>query len=103
MTELEKRFDSDMREIYVAAKRECGYNAVRFLQMVGEKGGFLAAKQLINRPGGTDGFVALWRCGRLDLTVEAHVIKPEYTALFTEAERKICTERLSQLGYEPTD
>lgn len=100
MTELERRFDCDMREIYTTAKRECRYNATRFRQLVGTKGGLLAAKQLITKPGGTDGFATLWEHGRLDLSVEAHVLKPEYESLFTDEERRICRERLAEFGYK---
>ena len=100
MTDLEKRFDRAMRDIYVIAKRECGYNATRFLQLVGEKGGLAAAKQLISKPGGTDGFTTLWEHGRLDLSVEAHVVKPDYESLFTDEERRMCRERLEEFGYK---
>lgn len=99
MTALEKRFEQDMIDIYMTAKKECGYNASRFLQMLGAKGGLAAAKQLISKPGGTDGFATLWEHGRLDLSVEAHVLKPEYAELFTEEERRMCRERLEQFGY----
>ena len=100
MTELEKRFDRDMRSIYTTAKRECGYNATRFLQLVGEKGGLAAAKQLISKPGGTEGFTTLWEYHRLDLSVEALVLKPEYKSLFSENEQKLCRDRLMEFGYE---
>ena len=100
MTELEKRFDRDMRSIYSTAKRECGYNATRFLQLVGEKGGLAAAKQLISKPGGTEGFTTLWEHHRLDLSVEALVLKPEYKSLFSENEQKLCRDRLIEFGYE---
>ena len=100
MPDLEKRFEHDMIEIYTTAKRECGYNATRFLQIVGAKGGLTAAKQLISKPGGTDGFTTLWEHHRLDLSVEAHVLKPEYAELFTDEERKMCKERLEQFGYK---
>ena len=83
----------------MTAKKECGYNASRFLQILGTKGGVAAAKQLINKPGGTDGFTTLWEHGRLDLSVEAHVLKLEYAELFTDEERRICRERLEQFGY----
>ena len=99
MTTLEKRFEQDMIDIYTTAKKECGYNASRFLQMLGVKGGLAAARQLISKPSGTDGFATLWEHGRLDLSVEAHVLKPEYAELFTEDERKMCRERLEQFGY----
>ena len=100
MTTLEKRFEQNMVDIYAAAKKECGYNASRFLQMIGAKGGLAAAKQLISKPGGTDGFTTLWEHGRLDLSVEAHVLKPEYAELFTDEERQMCKERLAQFGFK---
>lgn len=99
MTTLEKRFEQDMIDIYTTAKKECGYNASRFLQMLGDKGGLNAAKQLISKPGGTDGFTTLWEHGRLDLSVEAHVLKPEYEELFSDEERRLCRKRLEQFGY----
>lgn len=99
MTEKEKQFHQAMINIYETAKRECGYNATRFLQLLGSKGGVAAAKQLISKPGGTEGFTTLWECGRLDLSVEAHVLKPEYRELFSPEERKLCTERLREFGY----
>lgn len=88
-----------MLSIYTTAKKECGYNASRFLQMIGEMGGLAAAKQLISKAGGTEGFATLWEHHRLDLSVEAHVLKPEYAPLFTDVEKAICRERLEQFGY----
>ena len=96
---LEKQFEQEMVDIYMTAKKECGYNASRFFQLISAKGGLSAAKQLISKAGGTDGFTTLWEHGRLDLSVEAHVLKPEYRNLFTEAERKLCRDRLEQFGY----
>ena len=100
MTEAERKFNIAMKDIYQTAKRECGYNATRFMQMVAEKGGVIAAKQLISKPGGTDGFATLWECGRLDLSVEACVLKDEYKELFTDEERNLCRERLLEFGYK---
>lgn len=100
MTDIEKRFEQDMLNIYTTAKKECGYNATRFLQMIGAKGGLGASRQLICKDDGTDGFTTLWMHHRLDLSVEAHVLKPEYTELFTDDERKMCRDRLEQFGYE---
>ena len=99
MTILEKRFEQEMIDIYMTAKKECGYNASRFLQMVGAKGGLAAAKQRISKPGGPDGFTTLWEHGRLYLSVEAPVLKAEYAELFTDEERRMCRERLEQFGY----
>ena len=96
---LEKQFEQEMIDIYLTAKRECGYVASRFLQMISTQGGVATAKQLITRPGGTDGFTTLWEHGRLDLSIEAHVLKAEYISLFTDEERKQCKDRLEQFGY----
>ena len=99
MDQLEKRFNEDMKNIYLTAKRELKYNATRFLQLLSEKGGTQAAKILIAKDGGTYGFEVLCEHRRLDLSVEAHVLKPEYTELFTEEERNMCRGRLEHYGF----
>ncbi len=60
--ELERKFTRAMIDIYNNAKMECGYNAARFIQMVTEKGGVATANSIINKDGGTDGFIKLWEC-----------------------------------------
>ncbi len=100
---IEKQFEQDMIAIYTTAKKECGYNATRFLQAVTQKGGVAAARQLILKLGGTDGFTALWEHGRLDLSVEAHVLLPRYAVLFSDDEKRICKERLLEFGYHPEE
>ena len=99
LSALEKQFHQEMLSIYTTAKKECGYNASRFLQMIGDMGGLAAAKQLISKAGGTEGFATLWEHHRLDLSVEAHVLKPEYAPLFTDVEKAMCRERLEQFGF----
>lgn len=99
MNSVEKRFNDDMQQIYIRAKKELHYNATRFLQLVIEKGGLQAAKQLIAKEGGTYGFEILWENRRLDLSVEAHVLNPEYKALFSDKERDMCRRRLEKFGY----
>jgi hypothetical protein len=86
VTDLEMRFHKAMIGIYETAKDKCSYNAMRFLQMLSEKGGPATAHTLLATSTPSEGFTALWECGRLDLTVEAHVLKPEFSVLFTEEE-----------------
>lgn len=100
MTALENKFNEDMLNIYYTAKRKLKYNATRFLQLVAEKGGLKAAKQLIAKDGGTYGFEVLWENKRLDLSIEAHVLKPEYEPLFTDGEKSLCRKRLIEFGYK---
>ena len=88
-----------MVAIYETAKRDLGYNATRFLQMISEQGGLATARQLLWSDQPSDGFTTLWSHHRLDLTVEAHVLKPDYTALFTEADRQQARRRLELHGW----
>ena len=98
--ELIKKFQIEMMDTYLTAKKETGHNHARFLQMITDPniGGYKAAKQLI--PEMSDGFTTLWGNGRLDLTVEACVLKPEYAELFTSEEKEICRIRLTECGYK---
>ena len=98
---LEAQLDKAMHEIYVRAKEEADYNAGYFLNMLRDLGGIGTAKSLINAPKISDGFAALWERKRLDLTVEAMILKrEEFHPMFTEEELAICKKRLHQLGYK---
>lgn len=100
-SDIELAFHRAMVAIYDRAKREANYSATRFVQMVASQGGLKTARQLLHADTVSDGFTSLWEAGRLDLSVEAHVLLPEYVELFTEAERRIARGRLAQYGYAP--
>jgi len=87
-----------MINVYNSAK-ELGYTPTRFIQMVSEKGGYQTAKDLIYKNEPSDGFTTLWELNRLDLSMEAHVLKAEYNDIFTEEERRICRSRLIEYKY----
>lgn len=97
-SELEREFHQAMVRIYERAREEARYNATRFLRMVSEQGGLAAARTLL-RSQPSDGFTALWQAGRLDLSVEAHVLLPRFQPLFTDAERESARRRLEQYGF----
>jgi len=98
-TGLLESFHAAMIEVYVRAKAEAGYTASRFLTMVTDQGGYQAARTLLHASSVSDGYTALWELKRLDLTVEAVILKPEWHDLFSEEERNIARERLTQYGY----
>lgn len=98
-TDLEKRFNEAMLDVYRRAKAEAGYNATRFLGMVTEMGGYETARTLIHSPAVSEGYTALWERERLDLTVEAVILQPEWRDLFSEPEREIARRRLAEYGY----
>lgn len=53
--ELELRFHRAMIRIYEDAKRDAGYTATRFLQMISERGGLATARQLVVSSTPSDG------------------------------------------------
>ena len=77
-TEAESQFNEAMLNIYRRAKAEAGYNATRFLSMVVEHGGLETARYLLHAGTVSEGYTALWERKRLDLTVEAMVLRPEW-------------------------
>lgn len=100
MSDIKKHFHESMMQIYLDAKKECCYVATRFLQLINDRGGVETAKSLIHKSGISNGFTKLWELNRLDLSVEALVLKKEFTCLFTEEERRICKKRLKEYGYK---
>ena len=98
---LESAFDEAMRNIYQSALSECRYRATRFLQMVEQYGGVSAAKQLLHSPGHPEGLTKLWELRRLDLSMEALVLKDPWKTLFTEEDIRIARKRLKDLDFNP--
>lgn len=98
--DVERAFDAAMVAIYTTAKRDLRYNATRFLQMITDEGGVVAARRLLHASAVSDGFTTLWEHARLDLSVEAHVLRPEFAGLFTDGERRIARQRLKDYGID---
>lgn len=97
---LEQSFDEAMFGIYRRALKEAGYKASRFLDMLYTHRGLQTARILINSSGVSEGYKALWRLNRLDLTVEALIHdESEWHPLFDESELKICRQRLIDYRY----
>ncbi len=57
---------------------------------------WLQREHCLQHPLLSDSFTILWECGCLDLTVEAHVLKPEFTGLFTDEEIGVARSRLEK-------
>lgn len=100
MNQIELDLYHDMVNIYKEADLQCNYKPTRFLQLINNKGALLAAKELINKEGATEGFTRLWECKRLDLSLEVLVLKEKYKELFTDEEREISINRLKDYGYK---
>jgi hypothetical protein len=107
---LELKFHDDMLHVFRVAGEatrrrrpdgttQRGYWASYFLRGVRNHGGPDYARQLLRATGTSAGFQRLTDEGRLDLTVEALVLRPEYEFLFTDEDRKIAAQRLAEAGY----
>jgi hypothetical protein len=101
-SDLELRFDTAMMDIYERAGREVAYWATRYLQMLRRRGGLGTARQLLQARFTSDGYARLRDAGRLDLTVEALVLNPEFESLFSEAELAQARDRLRRYRELPT-
>ena len=100
-TEAESQFNEAMLNIYRRAKAEAGYTATRFLSMVAEHGGLEIARYLLHAATVSEGYTALWERKRLDLTVEAMILRPEWQALFSDVERRIAVLPSSSVSGQP--
>ena len=98
--DIQKRFTEAMIDIYRHALRDVDYRASRFLQMVIEHGGYETAMTLIHASEPSEGYTALWERHRLDLTVEAVMLHPEWHDLFTDEDRRVARARLEQYDYD---
>ena len=96
-----RAFGKAMIGLYHEAKRE-GYNASYFLRMISELGPVETARRLINADAPSDGFTRLYELSRLDLTVEALALAPEWHDLFTADERRAARKRLIAYGWPGT-
>ena len=112
VSRLELRFHDAMLDVFRLAGEATrrtrsdgtvarGYWASYFLRGVRNHGGPDYAHQLLRQEGTTDGFQRLKEEGRLDLTMEALVLRPEYTELFSDEERRVAAHRLAEAGYQP--
>ena len=89
-----------MFNIYKRAYKECGYKASIFLNMLyKDKDAIKTARNLICKAGGTEGFLALVKHNRPDLSIEDLVLRSEYNELFTEDERNMARQRLLDYGF----
>lgn len=89
-----KQFEIDLNKQIELMKTEARYHPQYLIQMVSEKGGYAAAKELISKEINTEGFTKLLLAGKKHLSIEALVVRPEYRELFTKKELEGCCKRL---------
>ena len=97
---LADEFTQSLHCGYREAIKACKYRAKVYAGMLLEHGGVGTAKLLLNTEYPSEGFFELWKCGRLDLTLEATISDhPQWHCLFTQEEVDTARRRLEELGY----
>ena len=64
-----------------------------------EYGALSMMHRYLKAPTTAQSFTRLWEMGRLNLSLEAIVLRPEFAVLFSEQERRVARERLDSKGY----
>ncbi|MBX3388643.1 MAG: type I restriction enzyme HsdR N-terminal domain-containing protein [Phycisphaeraceae bacterium] len=98
MDDDEFDFRAALQEV-VNECRRIGYNPIGFMGMVTSSNAFEAVRTLLAKREPSEGFTTLWGKKRLDLTVEAIVLKPEWRSFFTPSERDTARRRLAAAQY----
>lgn len=96
--ERELKFRSAMLDLYDTWRREVNYRAGRFRQLITNHGAVGASSFLLGKSGVSTGFARLAQAGKLDLTMEYLVLRPEFGSLFSAEERGIARRRLTDHG-----
>ena len=97
---MEVQFHQEMLRIYDEAIT-FGYRPTYFRRMVIDHGGVQAAKILLGKDAPSYGFERLWEETRLDLTVEALVLREPWRGLFELEELREAYRRLDGSDYDP--
>jgi hypothetical protein len=95
---LEHAFEQALLANCQRATDECGADTSELRRMIRTAGGIGATKQLLQVEDVSTRLAALLTCARLDLSVEAMVLEPAWSALFSEDERSLAQQRLSDIA-----
>lgn len=88
-------FEQKMRDSIAAARRDLNWSPSGWQQLIRVYGGIGAAKRLLAQPI-SPGLTRLFMAERLDLSVEALVVRPRYAELFTDGEIATARRRLGK-------
>lgn len=99
MTELEKKFSEEWMKKEEESQGMEGYNPARNLKNIQERGGVSVARRVLDRICCSENFEILKRNNRLDLSMEALIVKGEYAVLFEDNEVNQCLALLCECNY----
>lgn len=96
---LRIQFHQDMVNAFQTCIRELNYHPTIALHHFEKHGAVETAHWLVNLRNDPYGFTKLWEAGRLDLSAEALILKPEYAPLFSLEDRRIAYDVLKEYKY----
>ena len=99
MTDTEKKFSEEWLKRVEQAKGLEEYNSAKLLKDIQQYGGVSVARRALSRNGCSDNFEILKKNNRLDLSMEALVVKGEFGSLFEDDEVNQCLALLCECGY----
>jgi hypothetical protein len=98
MSPLEARLAGAFQEAHTVAGSQLGFGMATLLGMVADSGPTEAARRIVRQPSKV--FTKLSEHRRLDLSVEAIVLRAEFRPLFTDDELRLASERLRAANFE---
>ena len=98
MNHLERHLRGAFEDAHAVAQSELGFGMPMLLRMADERGAAQAARATLASE--DDTFTKLFMCGRLDISVEAIVLREVFRPLFTDVELQCARERLLASNYE---
>ena len=97
---LVSRFHMAMLQISDDVTAACdGYRPTQFRQLVSEEGGLGAARFVLHGTKPSSDFKELFRCNRLELSMEVLVTQEPWCQLFTQEELGQARKRLADVGF----
>ena len=97
--QLEKQLKQEFLRVSCICKDEYQLSPTRFLQILENRGPVNTAIVLVKDSTYHKAFVKLWEFGRLDLTVEAIILRDPYNQLFSQELLNMAKCKLIDLGY----
>ena len=99
-TILQNKFNEEVFESIEKIKKEV-YVPTRFIRMLHQwNNNAVEVAQRVATKNATIGIEKLYEKGRLDLSMEALIIQPEYKELFSPQIISNCLRKLRSLGYK---
>ena len=96
MDAAEARFAEETQKLIKTCQEKYDYTPTRYIQMVQTHGAVNAARSLLDKTEPSEGFIKLLELGRLDLTVEALTLRPEFQLMFAPEQLRRARERLGR-------